>query len=48
MKRIFRIEKIRLHDENMKFLGTQIRIKFFNKQIVSYNLKTNKSLLNPI
>lgn len=36
MIKIFRIEKILIHNENMDFTGEQIRIKMFGNTVLSY------------
>lgn len=39
MKKIFRIERILIHNENMDFTGEQIRIKLFDQTVISYCLQ---------
>ena len=52
MKPIFRIEKIKIHNENMDFVGTKTKIKIFGKTVftISYPIhnKQFKSNLNTI
>lgn len=45
MRKIFKVEKVFIHNENMEITAVQTRIKLYEKSVVSYQ-KSNK--LNPL
>jgi hypothetical protein len=39
MRKIFTIEKVLIHTENMDFTGVKVRIKILGHTVISYDLK---------
>jgi hypothetical protein len=48
MKKIFRVEKVNIIDNNLDFTAVKIRILVFKKVVFSYSYKPKNRFKNPL